>query len=189
MMGSGKSTVGRLLAERLGSEFLDSDEEVERVTGRTVAEIWATEGEAAFRGMESAALATALDAALATALDAASDPARRPGPPMVVAGAGGVVLDPANRALLAGEPVVVWLRARPETLAARIAAHVGATGRGDRSDHRPLLATDAQATLARLCAERGALYEEVATAIVDVDDLDGPGAVEAVLAALRVGPS
>src|SRR5205814_4280088 len=84
MMGVGKSTVGRLVAERLGWPYIDSDHWVERHTGRTVPEIFATDGEAAFRAEEKAALQEA----------ATSDR------PLVVGVAGGAVLDPENRALI-----------------------------------------------------------------------------------------
>ncbi|MHB1929288.1 MAG: shikimate kinase, partial [Acidimicrobiales bacterium] len=78
MMGAGKTTVGHLLAERLGTAYLDSDAEVKRRTGRTVPEIWHTDGEPAFRREEARVLADALT---------------RPGP-TVVSVAGGAVLDP-----------------------------------------------------------------------------------------------
>ena len=144
-MGVGKSTVGQALARRRGWDFFDSDARIEERTGRTVAEIWAAQGEPAFRRLESEVLAEAL---------AAERPA-------VVAAAGGVVLDPANRARLRDCETVVWLRARPETLVPR-----AITG-----SHRPLLDTDPSGVLARLAAEREPLYAEVADVTVDVDGL------------------
>ena len=146
MMASGKTTSGRLVAQRLGWGYLDSDEQVEARTGRTVKQIFEKEGEAAFRKEER----EALEAALAE------------GQPLVIAVAGGAVLDPANRDLLqqAGG-TIAWLRARPETLAARVAA----SGQG----HRPLLADDPEVTLRRLDAERRPIYEGLADVIVDVE--------------------
>jgi len=160
MMGAGKTTVGRLVAEALGCPYLDSDAEVERTTGRSVPELFATDGEAAFRAAESAVLADALG---------------RPGP-CVVSVAGGAVLDPDNRSLLRGAGVVVWLRARPATLAARVGAGAG----------RPLLGSDPAAALARLEAERRPFYAELADVVVDVDDLEAGEAAERVLAAAGV---
>jgi shikimate kinase len=149
MMATGKSTVGRAVAEHLGRPFLDSDHAVETRTGSTIKEIFETEGEEAFRRLESEALADAL---------ASPQPA-------VIAAAGGVVLDIANRDLLLA-PRVIWLRASPEVLAER------ASG----GDHRPLLADDPLGVLKKLSSERHELYDQVADDIIDVDDLD-PGAV------------
>lgn len=147
LMATGKSTVGRILAETLGRPLLDSDDQVEAMTGRTVREIWRADGEPAFRRLETAALTEAL-----------ADPT-----PSVVAGAGGVVLAEENRVLLAADHVdVVWLRATPATLVARVAA--AADG------HRPLLDDDPAGMLERMEADRRALYESVADRIVDVDD-------------------
>lgn len=143
MMGTGKSTVGRILAARLGRRLVDSDEQIERLTGLTVREIFEREGELAFRRFEAEALADALD-----------DPE-----PAVVAAAGGVVVDPGNRALLAAAGTVVWLRAKPETLIDRV----------DSGDHRPLLHDDPLAVLRRLGDERADLYEEIADVVIDVD--------------------
>jgi shikimate kinase len=164
MMASGKSTVGRALAERMGWDFVDSDAQVEARTGRTVAEIWREDGEPAFRRLESEALAAALAAARER--------------PAVVAAAGGVVLDPDNRRMLREGGRVVWLRARPETLAARLGPDPG---------HRPLLDRDPAATLARLAAEREGLYAEVASSVVDIDGLAAGEVVERVLAAMGDG--
>ena len=161
MMGSGKTTIGQAVAHQLGWEFLDSDRQVEQRTGRTVAEIWKAEGEQGFRHLEAEALA---DALVSTA-----------GRPAVIAAAGGTVLDPRNRALLESHPPVVWLRARPETLAARVGDGAG----------RPLLGDNPAAALVRLNEERRPYYEQVATAVVDVDDLAAEHVVERVLAAVR----
>jgi shikimate kinase len=142
MMGSGKSTVGRLVAARLGRPFLDSDEVIQARTGRTVREIFASDGEAAFRSEETQALAEALAA---------------PGP-AVIAAAGGTVLAEANRDLLR-DSQVVWLDADPALLVERV--------RGD--EHRPLLDDDPGAVLVRLATERRPLYAEVADHVVGID--------------------
>lgn len=159
MMGAGKTTVGTRLAARLGWRYLDSDHQVESLTGATVREIFERDGEAAFRREETRALRRA------TSLD----------DPSVIGVAGGAVLDAGNRALLQAAGTVVWLRARTETLVERVK-------RG--GDHRPLLAEDPEGTLARLNEERRPLYEEVADIVVDVDELDPDSTVERILAAL-----
>jgi shikimate kinase len=167
MMGAGKTTVGELLARRLDWRYVDSDEEVQAFTGHTVKELFEAGGERAFRPLESKALAAALEG----------------DEPAVVSVAGGAVLDPANRALLRRAGTVVWLRAGPETLLQRVradmasAAHDGADG----DDHRPLLEHDPEETLARLDRERRPLYEEVASVVVDVDDLEPEGVADEVL--------
>ena len=143
-MGSGKTTVGRLLAERLDRPFVDSDEQVEARAGRTVRDIFESDGEPAFRRLEAAAL----DAAVSRDV------------PAVIAAAGGVVLDPANRDLLRRAGTVVWLRAEARVLAER------ATG----GIHRPLLEHDPEGVLMRMQSERRPLYEDVADHVVDVGD-------------------
>jgi shikimate kinase len=160
MMGSGKTTVGRRVAARLGRRLRDSDAEVEARTGRTVREIFETDGEAAFRSEEARALADALD-----------DPE-----PAVVAAAGGVVLDPANRRRLRAAGTVVWLDGRPEDLARRVSS----------GGHRPLLGDDPLAALRRLDRERRPLYEEVADSVVPVGHRPVDDVVADVLAAIGV---
>jgi shikimate kinase len=91
MMGAGKTTVGNELAQRLGWEYLDSDAQVMADTGRTVPELFVEQGEAAFRAEEERVLTEALSGDR----------------PVVVSAAGGVVLSPANRALLARSGTVV----------------------------------------------------------------------------------
>jgi shikimate kinase len=161
MMAAGKTSVGRRLAECRGWEFFDSDRQIEAMTGRTVAEIWRTDGEAAFRRLEAQVLADALASTT----------------PRVIAAAGGTVLDEANRRLMQLHHPVVWLRARPETLAGRLGS----------ATHRPLLDEDPTGVLERLDAIRRPHYEEVADVVVDVDDLSAEQVVACIEAALQNG--
>jgi 3-dehydroquinate synthase len=161
MMGCGKSSVGRALAARLGRAFVDSDEEVERTARATIAELFAREGEAGFRARERRAIAR-------TAGD-------RRGP--VVALGGGAIAQPGMADRLARAGTVVWLRASPATLAARV---------GEAAE-RPLLAGRAPAErerrLSELLAERAAHYATAALQ-VDTDARDVDGVVEAIMAEL-----
>jgi shikimate kinase len=159
MMGAGKSTTGKLLAERLGWPYLDSDDEIERQTGKTVPEIWKTQGEPAFRGEESRVLAEA----------ATSEG------PVIVSVAGGAVLDPENRAVIRRAGLVVWLRADVMTLARRVGAGAG----------RPLLEGGPAAALVRLSEERAPVYAELADLVFDVDQLAPPQVVEKIVTAVR----
>lgn len=124
-MGVGKSTVARHVAAALGLPCVDLDAEIEARTGRTIAALFAADGEPAFRLQEAAALQAVLA-----------------GPPAVVALGGGAVLDGASRALLRSAGVLVTLEARPETLCARLA--------GDTA--RPLFRPDVADVAARLAA-------------------------------------
>jgi shikimate kinase len=160
MMATGKTTIGRRVAAALGRQLYDSDEMIQRRTGRTVAELWEEGGEPAFRTLETDALAEAV----------------RADPPGVVAAAGGVVLATANREELQRVSerggVVIWLRADPEVLAGRV----------QPGDHRPLLASHPVETLRRLAAERETLYAEVADRQLDVGKLSAAEVSAAVLA-------
>ena len=158
LMAVGKTTVARAAAERLNRPLFDSDMMIEQRTGRTVREIFATDGESAFRALETDMLSTAL---------ASEEPA-------VIAAAGGVVLSAANRAALKHDKLcVVWLCADPATLMERIAV-------ADEG-HRPLLDDDPSGTLQQMIREREALYREVADVIVVVDELSVDEVVDAVL--------
>jgi shikimate kinase len=141
--GSGKSTVGALLAQRWGEPFTDVDAVIEGRTGKSVAEIFADDGEPTFRALEEATTAELLDA------------------PGVVALGGGAVVSPATRAVLAGRPVV-WLKVS--------VAH--AAGRVGLNEARPLLLGNVRGRLVKLLAERAPLYGEVATVVVDTDGLE-----------------
>ena len=146
LMGSGKTTVGRRLAARLDRDFIDADEALVQITDRTVAEIFETDGEDAFRAIEADVLEELLEHET----------------PAVIASGGGVVLLAENRRRLHGpEVTVVWLDAAPAFLASRVA----------QREHRPLLAgaEPAREVLARLHAERAPLYAEVADIVVDVE--------------------
>lgn len=133
-MGTGKSAVGKLLAQKLKRTFIDLDEEIVRETGKSIPEIFKEEGEDGFRVRETLALHQVL----------------RPGAKVISCG-GGVVLRPENRELLHAQPHVFCLRAKPETLLQRM--------QGDTE--RPLLQTEDPATrLATLLTARDPLYAE-----------------------------
>jgi shikimate kinase len=156
LMGSGKTTVARIVADHLGRQVIDSDAVIEKATGRTVREIFADDGEEAFRSFETAALLDAL---------ATEEPA-------VIAAAGGVVLREENRdALKESTARVVWLCAAPDLLVERVMS----------SGHRPLLDDDPAGTLQRMYDTRQALYREVADAVVLVDHRSPDEVAEAVL--------
>jgi shikimate kinase len=154
--GTGKSTTGRRLAKILAVPFADSDELVETETGRPVTEVFATEGEAAFRAVEHAAIVRAL-----AGFDG------------VLALGGGALGNVATRTAItdSGTPVV-QLRARLDTLGARV---------GDGRS-RPLLTDDPPSRLAVLAAERTPTYDLLATISVDTDGRT-PGQVAAAVAA------
>ena len=157
MMGAGKTTTGHLVADRLGWGYCDSDADVEAMTGLSVPELFERDGEGAFRKAEATVLA-----------ESCASPS-----PLVISVAGGAVLDPANRALIARSGTVVWLRARPEPLGARVGDGAG----------RPLLGDDPTAAMGRLLSARAPFYTELADLVIDVDDLTPPEVAERILAA------
>jgi len=144
MMGSGKTRGGRLAATLLGVGFADTDVEVARSAGRTVARIWSSRGEEGFRDLEREAVSSLAGFA------------------GIVATGGGVILDEGNREIMSAGRVV-WLRASPRALAARVSG-----------TERPLLHAgrpDVE-TLTRLLADREELYRALAHHEMDTEGLE-----------------
>ncbi|MEL6753369.1 MAG: shikimate kinase [Pseudomonadota bacterium] len=158
LMGAGKSTVGRRLASKLGREFYDSDIEIEKAAGLSIADIFSIHGEAEFRRGERKVLARLLD-----------------GKPHVLATGGGAYLDPETRAVLREKAITVWLNADLETIWKRVS----------RRDTRPLLrAPDPKGVLTKLFQEREPIYSQ---ADLSVTSVDGPHSetVKAIIIALE----
>jgi len=148
---TGKSSAGRLAAERLGMPFVDLDERIERRAGRPIPEIFEADGEPAFRAMEREALAEVCAEGGA-----------------VVATGGGVPVDPGNRHLMRESGVVVLLEAKPETIRARQEAAVG--------ESRPMLTGgDPLERITQLKGERQAAYADAADWTVHTDALEANG--------------
>lgn len=164
LMGSGKTTVGRILAVRLQREFYDTDEMVERETGQTVSEIFAVEGQRRFRALESEAIRAV--AALRG---------------RVIAVGGGAVTVPANVTHLRATGDLVWLDADPAELAARCAA--------EGVELRPLLAGgDPAERIAALRTARHADYVAAAAHRIDTGGMTPEEVADAVLEWARHQP-
>ncbi len=160
--GTGKSTVGKLLANRLERLFLDADVELERRAGRSIPSIFAEWGEPVFRDWEERTLRELVG--------------EYPG--SVLATGGGVVLRPSNRALLREFGSVVWLQAEPSELARRLAA---AERRGT---NRPALTpTGTLAEVEKVLEGRIPLYREVSDLVVETSGRSPVEISEAILAA------
>ena len=157
LMGSGKSTVGRRLSARTGWPYLDNDQLVAEVDGRTAPEIIEAEGEAALHTVEAEAFELALTKPM----------------PVIIGLAGWLVTDEARRARIRDAGTVVWLRADPAILLLR-----AGSGRGRRPE---ALAAD---WIERTAAERAPMFEDVADFVIDVDKLAPNKVVERILAAV-----
>lgn len=139
-MGTGKTTVGRAAAMRLGFTFIDSDHEIERAAGKTIARIFAEDGEPAFRRMERTFIESG-----------------HPATGRVVACGGGLVVQPGMLELLQAHGVVVCLHATLETILSRTSG----------SNHRPLLdVTDPAERIRALYAEREPVYRRAGSVIL-----------------------
>lgn len=155
MMGSGKTSVGRLVARAVQAVFYDTDEAIVAMAGRSIAALWDDLGETHLRDLERSAIEAA--------------PSR-----VVAAAGGGAALDPVNRKTMRLDPPVVWLQASPETLAGRLGG----------SFDRPLLSGPRSRVevLREILADRANSYAAVATDVVATDDLDLEEVAEEVTA-------
>jgi shikimate kinase/3-dehydroquinate synthase len=155
LMGSGKTTIGRQLAKRLGKRFVDSDHEIEARTGASIPLIFDIEGEASFRRREA---------------DVIRDLSSQRG--IVLATGGGAVLDAGTRARLAERGTVIYLRAHVNSILQRVA----------HDKNRPLLRTaDPRRTLELLTAQREPLYREVAHLVIDTGRPNVQSMVQTIL--------
>lgn len=158
MMGAGKTSVGRLLAHKLGLPFVDADSEIEAAAQATIPEIFERDGEAVFRSGERRVIARLLE-----------------GPLCVLATGGGAFMAAETRQKIRDRAISVWLRAELDLLTRRI---------GRRRD-RPLLNQgNPRDTLARLLAQRNPVYAE-ADIVVESGDETPEQVAERVIAALR----
>lgn len=143
IMGAGKTTVGKILADRIGIQFVDADQEIERAAGCTITDIFEKYGEAEFRKGEERVISRILS-----------------GQPCVLATGGGAFMSQATRLLIKKTATSVWLRVSFEVLAKRLEKRSG----------RPLLQTvDPQQTLRALINKRYPIYND-ADLIVDAKD-------------------
>lgn len=160
-MGAGKTTVGRLLAESLGWRFIDLDDEIVSAAGMSIADLFRTRGEAAFRALESR---------LTDALTSMDHTVMAPG--------GGWILDPANSERLPPHTCTVWLRVSAAEAVRRL--------REARSS-RPLLdgAEDPVQRAEALMAGRRERYENTADIVIDVDGMEPAAVVDAIRSHIR----
>lgn len=143
MMGAGKTTVGRRIAARLGRQFIDSDEEIERAAQMTIPEIFAQRGEDEFRAGEMRVIARLLK-----------------DKDIVLATGGGAFVNAETRALVKADAISVWLKADADVLFERVS----------RRSNRPLLKTEnPRATLEKLIADRYPIYAEAAVTVMSRD--------------------
>ena len=158
-MGSGKSSIGKRVASRLGFQFVDTDAVLVEREGREIAGIFAREGEARFRDLETSVLRS-----LGTRSRC------------VISTGGGVILREENRALLRQLGLVVWLTASEDVIFNRVS----------RTNKRPLLQTaNPRETVTQLLAARRPLYEAAAQFTVDTTALAHSAAADAVIAEAR----
>lgn len=165
--GSGKSSVGRLLAKHLGRTWIDCDDQIEAAAGCSIRELFAEQGEAGFRALEQATLA-----------EIAAQP------PAVVSLGGGAVLRAENRQQIRQSGVCVWLRVDVDTVLQRIAADA------TTAERRPALTTLPQREeIAKLLADRGPLYEQVADLQLDTSGRTIAEIAERILQKLGHAPA
>jgi shikimate kinase len=152
-MGTGKTVTGRILAERTGMELVDMDALIEQRQGKTIPEIFAQEGEPAFRQMER---------------ELAQELSKRSG--LIISTGGGIVLNPGNITDFEKTGLVVCLKASPETIFQRL----------EKDTSRPLLSGDKKGQIEALLARRKPLYDAIAHG-VDTDGLSDEQTAKPIL--------
>lgn len=161
--GTGKSTVGRIIARGLCLPFVDADAELEARAGKSIRAIFEDEGEGAFRDLEEQVLADLTG-----------------GPPAVLATGGGAVLRDSNRRRLRQFGLIIWLTARPEALAARIQSNPRGV-----ADRPALTAHGTLAEISAILEARTPIYQTIADATVDTDGRTPAEVADAVLEACQ----
>ncbi|OCA91100.1 hypothetical protein A8F94_04365 [Bacillus sp. FJAT-27225] len=156
-MGSGKSTVGKILAEKLGIRFVDMDEEIERTARKSISAIFQEEGEESFRDLETALLTSF------------------PGSELVVATGGGAVLREVNRGLLKQSGLVIYLKASAEEISKRLV----------EDETRPLLKGDKKKEIAKRLNNRLPLYTAISDLTVMTDEKSPETIAEEIAARLK----
>jgi shikimate kinase len=156
---TGKTTLARLLARRLGWEWIDADVEIERRSGKSIARLFAEDGEPAFRDLEAAVMA---------------DLCQRPR--LVIAAGGGAPMRPETRDAMRAGGKVVWLTARPETILARM------SGDATTASRRPALTDRAGLEeIVHLLAKREPIYRQTAHLEVQTEDKDPDSLADEIL--------
>jgi shikimate kinase len=167
---TGKTTIARHLAQRLGWDWIDADVEIEQRAGKSIARIFAEEGEPAFRDLEAAVIADLCGRDAGGAV-------RR----LVLAAGGGAPLREDNRRAMRQSGQVVWLTARPETILARM------TGDASTADRRPSLTNRPPLEeIVHLLSRREPIYRESAHRIVDTEGKSPEQLADEILAGLEV---
>ena len=162
---TGKTTLARLVAERLGWDWIDADVEIERRAGQSIATIFAERGEPAFRDLEAEVIA---------------DLCRWDR--LVMAAGGGAPMRPESRRAMREAGPVVWLTARPETILVRMSGDVTtSTRRPDLTDKGPL------AEIVHLLEVRTPIYQESSHLALDTEDKTPEELVDAILKRLHMG--
>jgi shikimate kinase len=161
---TGKTTLARLLAERLGWSWIDADVEIERRAGKSIAQIFADDGEPAFRDLEAAVIAELCS--------------RRQ---LVLAAGGGVPLRAESRQAMRANGHVVWLTAKPETILARMSGDATtAARRPSLTEHGPLQ------EIVQMLERREPIYRETANLVVDTEEKSPEQLAVEIVAALRL---
>ena len=182
---TGKTTLARCLAQRLGWDWIDADVEIERRAGKSISRIFAEQGEPAFRDLEAEVIAElcgpgAWGDGLRGIMGQGTQVADRP---LVVAAGGGAPLRAENRRAMRQSGQVVWLTATPDTILARM------TGDATTADRRPGLTNQSpREEIVQLLSRREPIYRELAHLIVDTEGKSPEQLADEILVGLELPP-